>query len=115
MASLGNSPLGAMNRPEPSLLIDSELSLSLLKIADSQELFSLVEDNRQYLRKTLPWLDEVRSLDEQISYIAHCDSDYELGKGVLYAIRKSGRIVGTVGLNWIDFENRCSVLKKLSK
>ena len=110
MAGPSNSPLGAMYRPEPSLLIDSELSLSLLKIADAQELFSLVEDNRQYLRKTLPWLDEVRSLDEQISYIAHCDSDYELGKGVLYAIRKSGRIVGTVGLNWIDFENRsCGV------
>jgi ribosomal-protein-serine acetyltransferase len=104
------SQTGAHNKPVESMIVDTDLCLDILKISDAEELFALVEKNREYLRKTLPWLDEVRSLDEQISYIVHCDSDYELGKGVMYAIRNGGRIVGTIGLNWLDFENRsCGV------
>jgi len=105
-----HSQTGAHNRPMESLIVDTGLYLDILKISDAEELFALVEENRLYLRKTLPWLDEVRSLDEQISYISHCQTDYENGKGVMYAIRNGGRIVGTVGLNWLDFENKgCGV------
>ncbi|MEC7531965.1 MAG: hypothetical protein VX557_00670, partial [Candidatus Thermoplasmatota archaeon] len=94
MTEQSQSQTGAHNKPVESLVVDTDLCLDILKISDAEELFALVEKNREYLRKTLPWLDEVRSLDEQISYIVHCDSDYELGKGVMYAIRNGGRIVG---------------------
>ena len=110
MTEASHPQTGAHNKPVESLIVDTDLCLDILKISDAEELFALVEKNRQYLRKTLPWLDEVTSLDEQISYIIHCDSDYGLGKGVMYAIRNGGRIVGTIGLNWLDFENRsCGV------
>ncbi len=101
---------GPQKRPALSLCVDTDLSLSLLGTSDAKELFGVIEGNRQYLRNSLPWLDEVRTLEEQISYIDHCHADYELGKGVMYTIRRSGRIVGTIGLNWIDYENRsCGV------
>ena len=73
-------------------------------------MFKLVDENRIYLRKTLPWLDEVNSLDEQISYISHCIADYELYKGIMYSVSSDGHIIGTIGLNSIDYENRaCGV------
>ena len=72
-------------RPSPLLTIDSKLSLSLLSLSEAEEIFNVVEENRTYLRRTLPWLDEVNSLSEKISYISHCISDYEAIKGIMYS------------------------------
>ena len=80
MAEGENDTGGDLTRPSPSLVVDNQLSLSILSLSDAKEVFKLVDENRIYLRKTLPWLDEVNSLDEQISYISHCISDYELYK-----------------------------------
>ena len=78
MAEGENDTRGVLIRPSPLLVVDDQLSLSILSLSDAREIFKLVDENRIYLRKTLPWLDEVNSLDEQISYISHCISDYEL-------------------------------------
>ena len=48
----------------------------------------------------------MNSLDEQISYISHCIADYELYKGIMYSVSSDGDIIGTIGLNSIDYENR---------
>ena len=110
MAEVGNVGEGGLSRPSSLLTIDNQLSLSILSLSDAREIFKLVEENRTYLRKTLPWLDEVNSLDEQISYISHCILDYELQKGIMYSIRFDGEIIGTMELNSIDHENRsCGV------
>ncbi len=110
MAEGENDTRGVLIRPSPLLVVDDQLSLSILSLSDAREIFKLVDENRIYLRKTLPWLDEVNSLDEQISYISHCISDYELYKGIMYSISSDGDIIGTIGLNSIDYENRsCGV------
>ena len=110
MAEGENGTGGDLTRPSPSLVVDNQLSLSILSLSDAREIFKLVDENRIYLRKTLPWLDEVNSLDEQISYISHCISDYELYKGIMYSVSSDGDIIGTIGLNSIDYENRsCGV------
>ena len=110
MAEGENDTRGVLIRPSPLLVVDDQLSLSILSLSDAREIFKLVDENRIYLRKTLPWLDEVNSLDEQISYISHCISDYELHKGIMYSVSSDGDIIGTIGLNSIDYENRsCGV------
>ena len=110
MAEGENDTRGVLIRPSPLLVVDDQLSLSILSLSDAREIFKLVDENRIYLRKTLPGLDEVNSLDEQISYISHCISDYELYKGIMYSVSSDGDIIGTIGLNSIDYENRsCGV------
>lgn len=110
MAEGENDTRGVLIRPSPLLVVDDQLSLSILSLSDAREIFKLVDENRIYLRKTLPWLDEVNSLDEQISYISHCISDYELYKGIMYSVSSDGDIIGTIALNSIDYENRsCGV------
>ena len=99
-----------LTRPSSLLIVDNQLSLSIISLSNAREIFRVVDENRIYLRKTLPWLDEVNSLDEQISYISHCISDYELHKGIMYSVLSDGDIIGTIGLNSIDYENRsCGV------
>ena len=107
----GENDVGdGLTRPSSLLTVDNQLSLSIISLSDAREIFKVVDENRIYLRKTLPWLDEVNSLDEQISYISHCISDYELHKGIMYSILFDGDIIGTMGLNSIDYDNRsCAV------
>ena len=62
---------GDLTRPSSLLKVDNQLCLSIISLSDAREIFKVVDENRIYLRKTLPWLDEVSSLDEQISYISH--------------------------------------------
>ena len=98
------------HRPDNSLQVDSDLGFSLLGIDDAEELFSVVESNRAYLREWLPWLDQTNNVDDEISFISMSLDEYEKREGVVYAIRLGGRIIGTIGLNWIDWGNRgCGV------
>ncbi len=97
-------------RPMTGIQVDSDLEFSLLGINDAEELFSVVESNRTYLREWLPWLDQTNSVEDEISFISMSLDEYEKREGVIYAIRLGGRIIGTIGLNWIDWGNRgCGV------
>lgn len=97
-------------RPISSLQVDSALEFSLLGINDAEEIFSVIESNREYLREWLPWLDRTNSVDDEISFISMNLDEYEKCAGVLYAIRLGGKIIGTISLNWIDWGNRgCGV------
>ena len=58
-----NDVEGGLTRPSSLLTVDNQLSLSIISLSDAREIFKVVDENRIYLRKTLPWLDEVNSLD----------------------------------------------------
>jgi ribosomal-protein-serine acetyltransferase len=81
-----------------------------LGINDAEEIFSVVESNRAYLREWLPWLDQTNSVEDEISFISMSLDEYEKREGVIYAIRLGDRIIGTISINWIDWGNRgCGV------
>ena len=90
-------------RPAQSLLVEDGLELRVPEEGDSEELFLKIDENRQYLREWLPWLDDVKSVEEEAAAIrqgAYSEN------GCMYLILLGGSIVGTVGLNSIDWVNR---------
>ncbi|MAK40399.1 MAG: RimJ/RimL family protein N-acetyltransferase [Euryarchaeota archaeon] len=90
--------------------IESEIELFLTEIDHADELFSVIEKNRNYLRKWLPWLDEVKSVEDERSFILHSHEKFIRGEGVSYIIKLNKTIIGVIDLNWIDRENRrCGV------
>jgi len=105
-------PLKSGDELRPAIRMDVEkgLEISLIGMDDAPELFSVVDSNRMYLREWLPWLDETNSIEDEISFISMSLEEYEKREGVVYAIRLDGKLVGTIGLNWIDWENKgCGV------
>tara|TARA_Y100000590_G_scaffold97366_2_gene110723 strand:+ start:335 stop:916 length:582 start_codon:yes stop_codon:yes gene_type:complete len=96
--------------PYTELQVEDGLELRQIVLDDAAELFVTVDANRRHLREWLPWLDRTKSLEDETSFIASTLEDYVRGEGVLYGIRLDGDLVGTISLNWIDWENRgCGV------
>ena len=74
--------------------------------ADADELFSLTDANRDYLRQWLPWLDSVRRVDDTRTFIRAAQAQAARNDGVQLALTLDGRIAGVVGHHHVDWRNR---------
>ena len=92
--------------PTECLLVEDGLELRAPAEKDAEELFLQIDANRNYLREWLPWLDDVISLEDEVSAIGRDAKMRESGEGCMYLICLNEEIVGVMGLNWIDWSNR---------
>ncbi len=90
--------------PASSLMVEDGLELLAPIEGDARELFVTVDENREYLREWLPWLDDVNSVDDELAMIRRIRDDKNFNW--VYLIRKYGELVGVVSLNWVDWDNR---------
>ena len=86
--------------------ISDDLELRLLQLTDAEELFALTDANRQYLRQWLPWLDIIIQVDDTRDFIARTMKQFAENEGLVAAIRNGGKIVGLVGFNRIEQQDR---------
>jgi len=82
--------------------IDEDITLRLLRSQDACALFKLVDDNRLYLRRWLPWLDQNTSLEDSKDFIASVLSQFRADKGFACGIFFAGDLVGVCGYHEID-------------
>lgn len=88
------------------LSVSDRYELRLLQHQDAAELFALTDANRAYLRQWLPWLDVVTQVDDTRAFIASGLKQFAEQEGLVAAICDRGRIVGTIGFNRIDWQER---------
>ena len=91
-------------------VIDDELKLRQLQPEDAEELFSVVNANRQHLREWLPWLDVNTQADHTRQFIAACLQQDAKNEGFVCAILIGGRIVGVAGYHPIRWSNKSAEL-----
>jgi ribosomal-protein-serine acetyltransferase len=90
------------------LRIDDDSSLHLLEERHAEELFALTDANRAYLRQWLPWLDQVVAVADTRAFIQSTLRQFADNNGFQTALRHQGRIVGMVGLHYVQWLNRCT-------
>jgi ribosomal-protein-serine acetyltransferase len=81
-----------------------------LQVQDADELFLLVNHNREHLRAWLPWLDEVKTQTDQVKFIQRCSECAAKGTEFHYAILVGGDIAGMVSFHHIDKRNRSATI-----
>ena len=87
-----------------AIVVDGEILLRRPALEDAEGLFALVDSNRQYLRRWLPWVDFVVSLDDERRWVqTHLAEDAP--EYVLLMVYK-GELVGTVGIRGRGSRNR---------
>ena len=86
--------------------IDDDTELRLLENRHAEELFALTDQNREHLRRWLPWLDNNRSLEDTRAFIAKSLIQYANNRGFPTGIWFKGALAGVIGYNTIDCSAR---------
>ena len=104
-------PAGSIPRLTSRIAVDEGyLELSLFEMADAEELFAVLESNREYLGQWLPWMSDAPAIRDERKFILDSLEKFGRNEMASYAIRSEGRIVGGLGFAHIDWLNRsCSV------
>jgi ribosomal-protein-serine acetyltransferase len=86
--------------------INDRLELRLLQLNDAEELFTLTDANRDYLRVWLPWVDRIKVVADTQGFIESRIELFANNRGLTAAICDESEIIGLVGYGRIDNQNR---------
>ncbi|MCB1100081.1 MAG: GNAT family N-acetyltransferase [Verrucomicrobiae bacterium] len=82
---------------------DTEIRLSLPQYAE--EIFTLTDTNRSFLRQWLPWLDQTQTAADTREFIVEQLHRFAKGEAVHVTIFVSDSVAGVAGFNQIDRAN----------
>lgn len=86
----------------PEIEIDQSLSIAILSVEQAEEVFVLIDENREYLARWLPWIDETRCFDDTRNHILQAPVQFQQGTDVNYVIKFNHTIVGRVGFHYFE-------------
>lgn len=88
--------------PHESLGIDDELELRALRPEDTEELFLLTDENREYLARYLPWVPDTTQAADCRIFIERIIGERKDGQGYGFGIIQRGRMIGYIRLMQVD-------------
>jgi len=91
---------------ENELRISESVELQILSKNHTEELFRLVDTNREHLREWLPWVDANKSPADTESFVNSVISQRESSKGTQYAVFHKAVICGVCGFHPFDVSNK---------
>ena len=84
-------------RPLLCISIDQETDLRIYEERHSQEVAELVDQNRAYLRKWLPWVDNSRTVEDNKAFIRSSVQQFAHNEGFQTGIWNRDKLVGGIG------------------
>lgn len=88
-----------METASPKVKFLDEYEIRHAREEDAYQLSRLVDANREYLRKWLPWLDTSKSPQDSLLYIQKSHSDWKESKIFYGLIYKENEILGAIGFH----------------
>lgn len=86
--------------------VDEEVELRILEEWDAEEMFRLIDRDREYLRQWLPWVDYETSVEDSRNFIHLSLQHYQDNESFSLGIRYQGRLVGVIGYHAINWPSR---------
>jgi ribosomal-protein-serine acetyltransferase len=81
-----------------------ETELRKISVNDAEELFLLIDKNRDYLSRWLAWVTATRSIGDSINFLNNLVDSDKQGNTCSFVIALDGAIIGSIGLRSIDIE-----------
>jgi len=94
----------------PRIDAGNGLVLRPVEPADAQELFALVDANREDLRRWLPWVDATREASDTLRFIEGAVRQCADGRGFVAVMLLKGAIAGVIGHHDFDRKTRTASL-----
>lgn len=85
--------------------VNERVCLEQIRPEDAPEMFQIIENQREYLKKWLPFVDETLELSDSESFIASIYADIPEKQELVFAIRIEGAFSGLIGFKCTDMEN----------
>ena len=82
--------------------LDDSADLVMLDLRYAEELFALIDANREHLRPWLPWVDRETSPETTSGFIREMLFKLAGGTDLLAGVRHEGRLAGLIGLHNIN-------------
>lgn len=89
-----------------TLQINDKGFLRILSGRDADALFKLTDQSRDYLSKWLPWLNDIKSADDSLSFIKVSLEMFNQQKGLNMGVFFENELVGVIGFNKLDYRNK---------
>ena len=87
------------------LPVDDELQLRLVEPRFAEEIFAVVDANREHLRPWMPWVDPTRSAEDTRKWAEGVLRGFAEQSDVAVSIFERGQVVGATGLHGMNNPN----------
>ncbi|CEH27738.1 hypothetical protein AM501_17170 [Aneurinibacillus migulanus] len=87
------------------LYVNEKVVLREVEMKDAPMLYALINSNREHLRRFLGWIDANRSVADVEMFITASIQRRFVKNGTDYTMWYNGKIVGIVGLHYLDWVN----------
>lgn len=89
-----------------TISVDEEIELRLVTKADAPRIFALMDRDREFLRRWLPWVDGTRAVTDTEGFIQRALDQVRRGEGFHACIEYRGELAGIIGHVYLDPHNR---------
>lgn len=90
--------------------IRENIYIRMLTPNDAQQVFDVIDQNRTYLRKWLPWVDGTDSPSVIDGVLHKWEEQYKQGSDNVFGIFMNEKYIGNIGLHDIEPDNKKAVI-----
>ncbi|HEY4001721.1 MAG TPA: GNAT family N-acetyltransferase [Candidatus Xenobia bacterium] len=91
--------------PDPRQ-VDADIELRKVTVRHAGEVFSLIDRNRPFLRRWMPWLDDALDMADTMDFVRASEAMAREGRGVQFGVWYRHVLAGLAGFNRVNRHNR---------
>src|SRR5699024_8685700 len=84
--------------------------MRMLAVKDAEALFDITDKSRSYLKQWLPWVDDMKSMEDSLSFIKNGFQIYAERKGLTAGVFFQGKLAGVAGYDRLDWINSTATI-----
>ena len=92
------------------LIVDDEITLKTVQLDDIESRYKVIDENREFLKKWLGWLDFYKTSNDLIEYTKDCQEKEKNKEAYAFGIYYLNEFVGSIEIQEINYRNqKCEI------